>query len=154
AIKHFGGGNVVDGATKVASRVGVEVRKRGVFLSRLMVGKGVVHNRVLGDLRQRDVFAHVVQVRSVVLPHDEELPAVAEYGRTNAALFEARILLNNRDVPAIELSQLGVALLNNFLSAGDVEETGDFFVDVSLSQRALERNDVLARMVGDEETGG
>src|SRR5438874_1012022 len=101
-----------------------------------MVGQGVIHNRVLGDLRQRNVFTHVVQIRSVVLPHDEELPAIAEYGRTNAALFEARILLNNRDVPTIELAQLRIALLNNFLPAWDVEEAGDFLVHVSLPQRA------------------
>jgi hypothetical protein len=49
-----------------------------------MVGQRVVHDRVLGDFGERDVPAHVVQVRPVVLAHDEELAAVAEHGRTDA----------------------------------------------------------------------
>src|SRR5207302_2753642 len=94
------------------------------------------------------------QIGPVVLPHDEKLAAVAEHSRTNPALLEARILLNDGDIPAVEFSQLSVALLNDFLATRDVEEAGDFFIDIPLPNGARERHDVLARVVGDEETGG
>jgi hypothetical protein len=71
---------------------------------------------VLRHLGQRDVLAHVVQVCSIVLAHDEELAAVAEHGRADAALLESRVLLDNRNVPAIELAKLGVGFLNDFLA--------------------------------------
>jgi hypothetical protein len=80
------------------------VRERRILLAGLVVGQRVIHDRMLGDFRQRDVPAHVVQVRAVVLAHDEELAAVAEHGRTDAALLEPRVLLNDGNVPAIELA--------------------------------------------------
>jgi hypothetical protein len=59
---------------------------------------------MLRDFRQRDVAAHVVQVRPVVLAYDEKLAAVAEHGRADAALLEPGVLLNDGDVQAIELA--------------------------------------------------
>src|SRR2546422_9405930 len=91
-----------------------------------MIRQRVIHDGVLCDLWQRDVLAHVVQVRAVVLPHDEKLAAVAEHGRTDAALLEPRVLLNDGDVPAIELAKLRVRFLHDFLAAGNVEEARDF----------------------------
>ena len=76
---------------------------------------------------------------------------VAEHGGADARLFEPRILLDDGDVPAIELAKLGVGFLNDFLPAGDVEEAGDFLIHVPFPQRARQRHDVLARVVGDEE---
>ena len=74
------------------------------------------------------------RVRAVVLAHDEKLAAVAEHGGADARLFEARVLLDDGDVPAIELAKLGVAFLNYFLSAGNVEEAGDFLIHVAFPQ--------------------
>jgi hypothetical protein len=58
------------------------------------MGRG--DNRVLSHFRQRNVVSHVVQIRAIVLAHDEELAAVAEHGRADAALLEARILARLR----------------------------------------------------------
>lgn len=69
---------------------GVQVRERRILLAGLVVGQRVIHDRVLRDFRQRDVVAHVVQVRAIVLAHDEKLSAVAEHGRADAALLEPR----------------------------------------------------------------
>ena len=98
--------------------------------------------------------AHVIEVGAVVLAHDEKLAAVAEHGGADARLFEPGVLLHDGNVPAIELPQLSVALLHNFLTAGNVEEAGDFLIHVALPQGARERDDVLARVVGDEKPGG
>ena len=77
-----------------------------------------------------------------------ELPNTAERMRR---LFEPRILLDDGNVPAIELAKLGVGFLDDFLAAGDVEEAGDFLIHVAFPQRARQRHDVLARVIGDEE---
>jgi len=81
----------------------------------------------------------------------KKLARVSEYGRADARLFEPRILLHNGDVPAIELTKLGVTLLNDFLSTWDVEKAGNFLIDVPFPNRARQRHDVLACVVGDEE---
>ena len=78
------------------------------------------------------------------------LPNTAERMRD---CFEPGILLHDGNVPAVELAKLGVALLNDFLAAGNVEEAGDLLIDVPFPQGARQRHDVLARVVGDEETG-
>ena len=142
----------MDRAAEVARCVGVQVGERRILLAGLVVGQRVIHDCVLRDFRQRDVLAHVVQVRAVVLAHDKELAAVAEHGRTDAALLEPRVLLNDGNVPAIELAKLGVGFLNDFLAAGNVEEAGNFLIHVPLPQGARQRHDMLARVVGDEET--
>ncbi|MDE3067463.1 MAG: MFS transporter, partial [Verrucomicrobiota bacterium] len=46
------------------------------------------------------------------------------------------ILLDDADVPRIEFSQLRVTFLHNFLAARHVQKTGNFLIDVPLSQRA------------------
>ena len=83
-----------------------------------MVGQWIIHDRVLGDFGQRDVLRHVLQVGAVVLAHDEKLAAVAEYGGTDARLFEPCVLLHDGNVPAVELAKLRVALLDDFLPPG------------------------------------
>ena len=100
-----------------------------------MVGQRIIHDRVLRHFRECDVFAHVVEVGAVVLSHDKKLAAVAEHGGADARLFETRILLHDGDVPTIELAKLGVALLNDLLPAGNVEEAGDFLIDVPFPNR-------------------
>ena len=100
-----------------------------------MVGQRIIHDGVLGHFGQRDVLAHVIQVGAVVLAHDEKLAAVAEHGGADARLFEPRILLDDGNVPAIELAKLGVGFLDDFLAAGNVEEAGDFLIDVPFPQR-------------------
>ena len=44
-----------------------------------------------------------------------------------------------------------VGFLDDFLPAGNVEETGDLLVDVPFPNGARQRHDVLARVVGDEK---
>jgi len=73
AIEHFARRNVVSRAAQISAGVGMEISERRKFLPRLMVGQWVVHYRVLGHFGQRDVLRHVLQIRAVVLPHDEKL---------------------------------------------------------------------------------
>ena len=87
AVEHLRRGDVVNRAAEIARRVGVEVGERRILLAGLVVGQRVIHDRVLRDFRQRDVLAHVVQVRAVVLAHDEELAAVAEHSGADARLL-------------------------------------------------------------------
>ena len=117
-----------------------------------MVGQRIIHDRVLGDFGQRDVLRHVLQVGAVVLAHDEKLAAVAEHSGADARLFEPGVLLDDGDVPAIEFAKLRVAFLHDFLAAWNVEKPGDFLIHVPFPQRARQRDDVLAGVVGDEET--
>jgi DNA polymerase-4 len=152
AVEHLRRRDVVNRAAHIPRGVGVQVSERRILLAGLMVGQRVIHNRVLRHLWQRDVLAHVFQVRAVVLPHYEKLARVSEYGRADARLFEPRILLHDGDVPAIELPKLGITFLHDFLSAWDVEETGDFLIHVPFPNRARERHDVLAGVIGDEKT--
>jgi hypothetical protein len=65
--------DVVDRAVQIPRGVGVQICEWRILLAGLVVGQRVIHDRVLGDFRQRDVPAHVVQVRPVVLAHDEKL---------------------------------------------------------------------------------
>ena len=116
-----------------------------------MVGQRIIHDRVLGDFGQRDVMGHVLQIRAVVLAHDEKLAAVAKHGGADARLFEPCVLLDDGNVPAIEFPQLGVRLLDDFLPAGNVEEAGDFLIDVPFPHGTRQRDDVLARVIRDEE---
>ena len=120
----------MDRAAEVAGGVGVQIGERRILLAGLMVGQRVIHDGVLRHFGQRDVLAHVLQVGAVVLAHDEKLARVAEHGGADARLFEPRILLDDGDVPAIELAKLRVGFLNDFLSAGNVEEAGDFLIHV------------------------
>ena len=115
--------------------VGVQISERRILLAGLMVGQRIIHDRVLGHFGQRDVLAHVIQIGAVVLAHDEKLARVAEHGGADARLFEPRILLDDGNVPAIEFAKLRVAFLDDFLSAGNVEEAGDFLIDVPFPQR-------------------
>ena len=143
----------MDGAAKIPAGVSVEIGERRILLPRLMVGQGIVHDGVLGHLGQGDVLAHVIEIGAVVLAHDEKLAAVAEHGGADARLLETRIPLHDGNVPAIELAQLGIGFLNDFLPAGDVEETGDLLIDIAFPQRTRQRDDVFARVIGDEEAG-
>ena len=59
------------------------------------------------------------------LAHEEELAAIAKDGGADAALFEARVLLHDRDVPAVELSEPRAAFLHDFLATGNVHEARD-----------------------------
>ncbi len=61
-------------------------------------------------------------------------------------------MLDDRDVPAVELAHLRVALLHDLLAAWDVEDARDFLIDVPLPQPARHRDDVLARVVRDEKS--
>src|SRR5580698_65504 len=101
-----------------------------------MVREGIVHEGVLGNFWDGDVLAEVIDVSPVVLAHKEELPTVADHRRADAALLKACVLLYDRDIPAVELAKLRVALLDDLLPAGDVEEAGDFLVHVPFPQRA------------------
>src|SRR5207248_1034845 len=89
----------------------------------------------------------------VVLSHDVELAGITEYSGSDTALFETAVLLNNCDVPTVEFAELGVAFLDNFLPAGDVEKSGDFLIDVPFPQRARQGNDMFARVIRDEKPG-
>src|SRR5260221_5812649 len=55
AIQHLRGGNVVNAAANGAERVHMVVGERGELLPRLLVRERVAHDRLLGDLGQRDV---------------------------------------------------------------------------------------------------
>ena len=77
---------------------------------------------------------------------------VAEDGGANAAFFEAAVLLNDGNVPAIELPHLRVAFFHDLFAAWNVEKARDFFVDIPLPQSARHRDDVLSRVVGDQES--
>ena len=107
AIEHFARRNVVSRATKISAGIGVKISERRIFLTGLMIWQGIIHDRVLGHFGQCDVLCHVLQIRAVILPHDKKLATVAEYSGTDARLFEARILLHDGNVPAIE--QIGRA---------------------------------------------
>src|SRR6202050_5256707 len=118
-----------------------------------MVRERIVHEGVLRDLRDGDVLRDVVDVSPVVLPHQKELPAIAKHRRPDATLLEPCVLLHDRDIPAIELAKLRIALLDDLLAAGDVEEAGDFLVYVPFPQGAGQRDDVFSSIVSDEEAG-
>src|SRR5438105_3669606 len=95
AIEHFRRRDVMNRSTDGTIRVDVQVSERRILLPDLVVWQRVIHDRVLCDFWNGDVLRDVVEVRAVVLPHQEELARVAEDGRTNAGLFETRVLLNN-----------------------------------------------------------
>ena len=99
----------MDGAADRADGIGVEVGKGGELFRGLLVRQWVVEDRLLGHVGEIDVCADVVEVRSIVLAHEEELAAIAKDGGADAALFEAGVLLHDGDVPAVELSELRVA---------------------------------------------
>jgi hypothetical protein len=60
--------------------------------------------------------------------------AVAKHGGADARLFEPRVLLDDGNVPAIEFAKLGVGFLDDFLTAGNVEEAGDLLIHVAFPQ--------------------
>ena len=62
-------------------RVGVQVGEGGELFPALLVGERIREDGVLGHFGEVDVAAHVVEVGAVVLPHEEELAAVAELRR-------------------------------------------------------------------------
>ena len=68
---------------------------------------------MLGQLGEADVAAHVVEIGAIVLSHEEELARIAEHGGADAAFFEPAVLLDDGDVPAVELPHLRVALLHD-----------------------------------------
>jgi hypothetical protein len=98
-------------------------------------------------------MSHIFQIGAIVLTHEEKLPRVSEYGGANAAFFEAAVLLNNGNVPAIELAHLRVTLLHDLFASWNIQKARDFLVHVPLSQAARHRDDVLPRVIGDEESG-
>ncbi len=51
------------------------------------------------------------------------------------------------------MSLVETALLHDLLAAGDVEQARDFLIHVPFPQRARHGDDVLARVVRDEESG-
>ncbi len=114
--------------------VGVKVGEGGEFLASLLIRERVGKDRVLGQFGEADVAGHVVEIGAVVLPHEEELARIAEYRGPDAAFFEPAVLLDDRDVPAVELPHLRVALFHDLLAAGDVEQACDFLVNVPFPQ--------------------
>src|SRR6266498_3066335 len=96
---------------------------------------------------------HVFQIGAIILTHEEKLPGVSEYRGPNLAFFEAAVLLNNRNVPAIELAHLRVTLLYDLFAAWNIQKPRDFLVHVPLSQAARHRDDVLPRVIGDKKSG-
>ncbi len=141
------------GAADGGLGVGVEVGEGGVFfIAALLVGKWVAEDGVFGQLGEAEVVGHVVEVGSVVLAHEEKLAGVAENGAADSAFFEPPVLLDDGNVPAVELPHLRVAFLYDLLAAGDVEQARDFLIDVSFSQAARKGDDVLARVVRDEKS--
>ena len=92
---------------------------------------------------------HIVEIGAIVLAHEKELARIAKDSGANATFFESAVLLNNRNVPAIELPHLRVALFHDLFAAWNIEQPRDFFVDVPLPQAARHRDDVLSRVVGD-----
>ena len=141
------------GAADWILRVVVQVGECGEFFAGLLVGQRIGENCVLRQFGEANVGRHVVEIGAIVLAHEEELARVAEDGGANAAFFEAAVLLNDGDVPAIELPHLRVALFHDLFAAWDVEKARDFFIDVPLPQSARHRDDVLPRVVGDQESG-
>src|ERR1700722_3288725 len=93
--KHFGRRNIVDRSANRAVGVQMQIGKGAELLAGLMVGQGIIHDRVLGDVGQRDVMRHILQVRSVTLAHEKKLAAVAENSGANARLFEPAVLLDD-----------------------------------------------------------
>ncbi len=122
------------------------------YFAALLVGERVAEDGVLGQLGEAEVVGHVFEVGSVVLAHEEKLARVAEDGAADSAFFEPPVLLDDRNVPAVELPHLRVAFFHDLLAAGDVEQARDFLIDVPFSQAARERDDVLAGVVRDEKS--
>jgi len=120
AVEHLGRGDIMDGAAEWAHGVGVEVGEGGELFGGLLIGKWVVENGLFRYVREADVFADVVEVGAIVLPHEEELTAVAENGGPDAAFLEPRVLLHDGDVPAVELAHLCVALFHDLFASRDV----------------------------------
>ena len=141
------------GAADRILRVVVQVGEGGELFAGLLVGQRIGEDGVLRQIGEADVGGHVVEIGAIVLAHEEELAAVAEDGGADAAFFEAAVLLDDGDVPAIELPHLRVALLHDLFAAWNVEQARDFLVNVPLPQSARHRDDVLARVVRDEESG-
>src|ERR1700731_995784 len=96
---------------------------------------------------------HVFEIGAIILAHEEKLPRVSEYRRANAAFFEAAVLLNNGNIPAIELAHLRVALFYDLFATWNIQKPRDLFVHVPLSQTARHGDDVLPGVIGDKESG-
>ncbi len=67
-------------------RVVVQVCERRTILARLLIRERIRKNGVFRQFGQADVARHIVQIGAVVLAHEEELAAVAEYSGADAAL--------------------------------------------------------------------
>ena len=65
------------------------------------------------DILGGEVGGHVVEISAIVLAHEKKLARITEHRRTDAALFETAILLNNRNVPAIEFAHLRINLTSH-----------------------------------------
>ena len=100
----------MDGAADLVLRVGVEVGEGGELLPVLLVGERIREDGVPGHFGEADVAGHVVEIGAVVLPHEEELAAVAEDGGADAAFLETGVLLYDGDVPAVKRPHLRVVL--------------------------------------------
>src|SRR5580704_9248800 len=98
-------------------------------------------------------MSHVFEIGAIILTHEKKLPRVSEYGGPDTAFLEAAVLLNNGNIPAIELAHLRVAFLYDLFASWNIQEPRDFFVHVPLSQAARHRDDVLSRIIGDKESG-
>ena len=142
------------GAADRVLRVGVEVGKAGKpVVAALLVGERIGENGVLRQFSEADVAAHVFQVGAIILAHEEKLARVAEDGRANAAFFETAVLLHDGNIPAIELPHLRVAFFDDLFAARNVEKARDFFINIPLPQAARHCDDVLSRVVRDQESG-
>ncbi len=151
--EHLLRNDIVRGAADGGLGVGVEVGEGGVFFfAALLVRERVAEDGVFGQLGEAEVVGHVVEVGAVVLTHEEKLARVAEDGAADSAFFEPPVLLDDGDIPTVELPHLRVAFLHDLLAAGDVEQARDFLIDVPFSQTARESDDVLARVVRDEKS--
>jgi len=84
------------------------------------------------------------------LAHEEKLARVAESSGGNAAFFEAAVLLNDGNVPAIEFPHLRIAFFHNLFAARNVEKARAFTPSVEDPPR--ERRKPVIRLTTHEVT--
>lgn len=137
-------GNVAQRAALRRLRGRCEVTQGRVSaVRRELLGHRITLDRVNGGFWQPEIRAEVDQVAAVGLAHEEELLRVADDGRTDSRCFEAGILLDDADCPAVELPELRVAFRDDLLAAGYIEKASDFLEDDPLSVRTGQRQDML-----------
>ena len=85
-----------------------------------------------------------VRKNCLALPKDD---------RADARLLKPAVLLDDCDDPGRELRELSVELTHKLFTAGNVQRACDFLEDDALPRASRERDDVLAAVVGYEESG-